>query len=131
MSEKLFALEKKGGSGKATFTLIGQKTIASTTAQSLTLDESIDNYKYLLFSMVSFDNDGGMVFKSTLFAYPMLALVPVSYFKSNSPLSTAWLSGSASNIVARTCTITYVSDTSVTLKNDYTTSRTVYVYGLK
>lgn len=118
-----------GGVGVGAIVQLGTITIASTTEQSLILSESIDNYKYLLISMSPLGANDDLVY--TAFGYPILCFLPVSYFKTNSPFTADWISGATSNLVIRTCKITYVSNTSITFKNDYNTSRPVYVYGIK
>ena len=123
------ALYKTGGGGVGAIVQLGTKTIASTSEQSLTLSESIDNYKYLLISMSPLGADDDLVY--TVYGNPILCFLPVSYFKTNSPFTADWFSGAIGNIVIRTCKITYVSNTSMTFKNDYNASRPVYVYGIR
>ena len=122
------AYYRTGGGGDIEYKLLGDISISSTTAKTLYLNESIKNYKYLLITMYAVQTGDFFVGSGCLM--PILFFVTPTYFENN-VLSGTWVTGNSGTQTSNTSTFTYVSDTSLKIKNPVATARHFYVYGFK
>ena len=105
-------------------TLLGSFTLASTSQTSKTLSTSLAGYNYIIISQYALSNSyfGNAANVDNC----GVCGAPVTYFKSNSIKMVYRSNNGNGNTV-----FTYVSDTSMTVKANYSNSRTYYVYGMK
>lgn len=121
-----------GGSGNTTVqpVLIGNFTSATTSAVTRTLTQSIDNFKYLWFSLYPITSDSVWLNDTTATSQAGYAFCDVEYFKTH-PVTLAYTTGSTGSASYRTAVITYVDGTTITSQFSNTGSRNLYVYGIK
>lgn len=120
---------RTGGGGKIEATLLGTLNSLSTSNKTMTLDESIDNYQWVIVTMTAQSSNG--VFGETLLR-PILRIMSVEMFKTAGPFSCAWGSGGSGAITTYSCDVTYLTDTTIRFKLSASgDNRNAYVYGIK
>lgn len=107
-------------------TLIGTQTVASTSNVTMTLTESISNYRYI-YVTGSGNFNGNYDSTDSKFAK---CLIKVSYLKNNT-VTCYFLSGQDGSMTQRTVTVTYSTDTKLIFKANNSVSRAIGVYGIK
>ena len=128
MSEVLAQLEKKGGALDIKPVLLGKFNSTSTSVVTRTLNQSLNQFKYLWFSLYPITSDSVWICDSL--NNGGYAFSDVEYFKSHS-LTLHYATGSSGNASLRTMIVNYVSDTTITSQASNTGSRDLYVYGIK
>lgn len=121
-----------GGSGNTTVqpVLIGNYTSATTSAVTRTLNQSIDNFKYVWFSLYPITSDSVWLNDTTATSQAGYAFCDVEYFKTH-PVTLAYSTGNSGSATFRTAVITYVDGTTITSQFNNSGSRYFYVYGIK
>lgn len=110
-----------------TVTLLGSITLSNTMEKSLSLSDSIKNYRYLLCSMTAWSSG----LKGMGVANSGIMMIDSDSYVSGFTATGSWVSGSNGSYTAQTITYTYASNTSISVKNSSSNSRTVYIYGVK
>ena len=118
--------QKKWGGSDQDVVKLGQIDTNSTNLYTVNLNDSIQNYKYIVFALDDVFN-GDFVETSTSPAATHAILTPANFITRGSFTSKmAYGSGSIANL-----TWTYVDDTTVTVKRSASSvTRTHYVFGL-
>ena len=121
-----------GGSGDTTVypVLIGNYTSNSTSAVTRTLSQSINDFKYLWFSLYPITSDSVWLNETTATSQAGYAFCDVDYFKTH-PVTLAYSTGNSGSATFRTAVITYVDGTTITSQFNNSGSRYFYVYGIK
>lgn len=107
---------------------LGEATNTVTTAVSVTLNDSLSNYAYIVLSMTPV-TDGAYI-PSRYPTTPLQDIVEVDYFKRHT-INGAFVTGNTGSASHQTTTFTYVDDTHITYQKSTNPSRPIYVYGIK
>lgn len=113
------------GAGASDVVNLGTITIADTSNHTMTLSDSLSNYKYIYLSNGSFDG----VNDTSNFSYAR-KLFTVSALKSGSIVG-YYQTGNDGSLSSRTVTMTYLTDTTVRFKQSASQSRSYGLYGIK
>lgn len=123
----MFIKANAGGGSESGFVLLGSQTSSNTSATTVSLNSSIQNYKYLFVALCTVSNSVSVTDIST----PPIQLIKTSAWTSGSTVRGYYTIGSGSSRGQVYIDITYVSNTSIQFKKSDSRERTLYFYGLK